>query len=89
MRIVNGTLLSEPLLDVNVAAQAHRGMLGIAVVPLHPHQPTSSKHEMLLTHIIVLLVPMSFCTILKLLQKMVMILQRENSLWVIVCIDMK
>lgn len=45
MRIVNGTLLSEPLLDVNVAAQAHRGMLGIAVVPLHPHQPTSSKHE--------------------------------------------
>jgi len=45
MRIVNGTLLSEPLLDVNVAAQAHRGMLGIAVVPLHPHRPTSSKHE--------------------------------------------
>ena len=44
MRIVNGTLLSEPLLDVNVAAQAHRGMLGI-VVPLHPPQPTSSKHE--------------------------------------------
>ena len=33
------------MLDVNVAAQAHRGMLGIAVVPLHPHQPTSSKHE--------------------------------------------
>jgi aldose sugar dehydrogenase len=45
MRIVNGTLLSEPLLDVNVAAQAHRGMLGIAVVTLHPPQPTSSKHE--------------------------------------------
>ena len=33
------------MLDVNVAAQAHRGMLGIAVVPLHPPQPTSSKHE--------------------------------------------
>ena len=31
MRIVNGTLLKEPLLDVNVAVSDERGMLGIAV----------------------------------------------------------
>ena len=30
-RIVNGVLLQDPLLDVNVATQGHRGMLGIAV----------------------------------------------------------
>src|SRR5919198_4848801 len=30
-RIVNGKMLPEPLLDVNVANQAERGMLGIAV----------------------------------------------------------
>jgi glucose/arabinose dehydrogenase len=30
-RIVNGVMLQEPLLDVNVATQGHRGMLGIAV----------------------------------------------------------
>ena len=30
-RIVNGTMLQKPLLDVNVATQGHRGMLGIAV----------------------------------------------------------
>jgi aldose sugar dehydrogenase len=30
-RIVNGVMLREPLLDVNVATQGHRGMLGIAV----------------------------------------------------------
>ena len=31
MKIVNGTLLKEPLLDVNVAVSDERGMLGIAV----------------------------------------------------------
>ena len=30
-RILNGTMLQKPLLDVNVATQGHRGMLGIAV----------------------------------------------------------
>jgi glucose/arabinose dehydrogenase len=30
-RIVNGTMLPEPLLDVNVATQGERGMLGIAM----------------------------------------------------------
>ena len=30
-RIVNGKILAEPLLDVNVANDANRGMLGIAV----------------------------------------------------------
>lgn len=34
-RIVNGTLFPRQLLDVNVATFAHRGLLGIAVVPLH------------------------------------------------------
>jgi aldose sugar dehydrogenase len=30
-RIVNGKMLPEPLLDVNVSTQSERGMLGIAV----------------------------------------------------------
>ena len=30
-RIVNGVMLQEPLLDVNVATYGHRGILGIAV----------------------------------------------------------
>jgi hypothetical protein len=30
-RIVNGTMLSEPLLDLNVANKNERGMLGIAI----------------------------------------------------------
>ena len=34
-RIVNGTMLKEPLLDVNVATRSERGMLGIAVAPKH------------------------------------------------------
>jgi aldose sugar dehydrogenase len=33
-RIVNGTMLPEPLLDVNVATKAERGMLGLAVSKL-------------------------------------------------------
>ena len=32
-RIVNSTELPQPLLEVNVATLAHRGLLGIAVVP--------------------------------------------------------
>ena len=39
-RIVNGTLLPEPLLDVNVSTQEERGMLGIAVLPKHGNRPT-------------------------------------------------
>jgi glucose/arabinose dehydrogenase/plastocyanin len=34
-RIVNGRMLPEPLLDVNVANQNERGMLGIGVAPKH------------------------------------------------------
>jgi hypothetical protein len=30
-RIINGTMLSEPLLDVNVVNKNERGMLGIAI----------------------------------------------------------
>jgi glucose/arabinose dehydrogenase len=33
-RIVNGTMLKKPLLDVSVANQNERGMLGIAVAPV-------------------------------------------------------
>jgi aldose sugar dehydrogenase len=36
MRIVNGEMLDEPVLDVNVANQVERGLLGIAVGP--PYQ---------------------------------------------------
>ena len=32
-RIVNGTQLQQPLLNVSVATYGHRGMLGIAVAP--------------------------------------------------------
>jgi aldose sugar dehydrogenase len=35
-RIVNGVMLSKPLLEVNVANKNERGMLGIAVAPKHP-----------------------------------------------------
>ena len=38
-RIVNGMILPQPLLDVNVATYGHRGMLGMAVAP--PSPPTS------------------------------------------------
>ena len=34
-RIVNGTELQQALVDVNVATYAHRGMLGIAITPIH------------------------------------------------------
>lgn len=33
-RVVNGTELQQPLLNVSVATYAHRGLLGIAVAPL-------------------------------------------------------
>ena len=39
-RIVNGMILPEPLLDVNVATYGHRGMLGMAVAP----PPPTSKY---------------------------------------------
>ena len=44
-RVLNGTELQQPLLNVSVATEAHRGMLGIAVAPsLTPdHLPNHSK----------------------------------------------
>jgi aldose sugar dehydrogenase len=39
-RIVNGVMLSKPLLDVNVANKRERGMLGIAVAKHPPNGPT-------------------------------------------------
>ena len=40
-RIVNGEMLQEPILDVNVATQSERGMLGIAVAEkANPSAPT-------------------------------------------------
>src|SRR5918995_281417 len=41
-RIVNGVMLQEPLLDVNVATYGHRGMLGIAVSNITTSSSTSS-----------------------------------------------
>jgi glucose/arabinose dehydrogenase len=38
-RIVNGTMLPQPVLDVNVANEMERGMLGIAVAPKHENKP--------------------------------------------------
>src|SRR5438270_6984070 len=34
-RIVNGTELQQALVDVTVSTYAHRGMLGIAITPIH------------------------------------------------------
>jgi aldose sugar dehydrogenase len=39
MRIVNGTMLPDPVLDVNVASKNERGMLGIAIAK-HENGPT-------------------------------------------------
>ena len=54
-RIVNGTLLPRPLLDVNVATFTHRGVLGIAVVPLHYrpllHNKATSESNMSAAHV--------------------------------------
>jgi len=41
-RVVNGTELQQPLLNVSVATYAHRGLLGVAVAPLT--QAASSNH---------------------------------------------
>jgi glucose/arabinose dehydrogenase len=43
-RIVNGVMLQEPLLDVNVATYGHRGMLGIAVSNTSSSSPSSSSY---------------------------------------------
>jgi aldose sugar dehydrogenase len=43
-RIVNGTELQQPLLNVSVATYGHRGMLGIAVVP-HPYPRLTIDHR--------------------------------------------
>jgi aldose sugar dehydrogenase len=39
IRIVNGTLMKDPLLDVNVAVNDERGMLGIAISHKYEHKP--------------------------------------------------
>ena len=44
-RIVNGVMLPEPLLDVNVATQGERGMLGIAVVPKHQNDENNDNNN--------------------------------------------
>ena len=41
-RIVNGTQLQQPLLNVSVATYGHRGMLGIAVAP---HRSPTTAHK--------------------------------------------
>jgi glucose/arabinose dehydrogenase len=43
-RIVNGTELHQPLLNVSVATYGHRGMLGMAVVP-HPSSYTTAHRN--------------------------------------------
>jgi glucose/arabinose dehydrogenase len=42
-RIVNGKLLPEPILDVNVANKSERGMLGIAVMKNETGPNNSNK----------------------------------------------
>ena len=37
-RIINGSMLPEPLLDINVANQYERGMLGIAILNIDQQQ---------------------------------------------------
>lgn len=44
-RIVNGTMLQKPLLDVNVATFGHRGMLGIATSTISSSFSTSTLHD--------------------------------------------
>jgi glucose/arabinose dehydrogenase len=48
-RIVNGTQLQQPLLNVSVATYGHRGMLGIAIAP-HP-SPTLALRNPDVNHI--------------------------------------
>lgn len=43
-RIVNGTELQQPLLNVSVATYGHRGMLGIAIAP-HPSLTTAHRNQ--------------------------------------------
>ena len=52
-RIVNNTMMKEPLLDVNVATFGHRGMLGIAVSSISSPQalsPTQTPPDQGLTN---------------------------------------
>jgi hypothetical protein len=42
-RIVNGNMLEEPLLDVNVANKGERGMLGIAISKKESNDVDESK----------------------------------------------
>ena len=78
-RVVNGTVLTQPLLDVSVATYGHRGLLGIAV-PLLLHLLLLQPY--LITMEIVILQRTFFYTILKLRLILVMILQKENNQWV-------
>ena len=44
-RIVNGTVINEPLLDVNVATKNERGLLGIAVATNNTLDPNYEEHN--------------------------------------------
>jgi glucose/arabinose dehydrogenase len=44
-RIINGTIQHEPLLDVNVATRAERGMLGIAIADKNNSSATTDNHR--------------------------------------------
>jgi aldose sugar dehydrogenase len=46
-RIVNGKILPQPLLDVNVANQAERGLLGIAIANDNSNTNTNTRHVFL------------------------------------------
>lgn len=74
-RVVNGTELQQPLLNLSVATYAHRGLLGIAVVPLTT--VASSNHGIRNNITYVFLYYTQAQTIL------VTILQKENNHWVI------
>lgn len=44
-RIVNGTVIKDPLLDVNVATKNERGLLGIAVATNNTLDPNYEEHN--------------------------------------------
>ena len=76
-RIVNGAMLQQPFLDVNVATYGHRGMLGIAV---NYSLLKDGNGEGIITAPPLLLFPHMFSyTILKHKDKMEMISQKEKS----------
>ena len=81
--------LPQPLLKVSVATFAHRGMLGIAIVPLSTAVCALSNHGNANSLIMIIILSHTFSyTILKPRLIPVMILQKENNHWVTSYIDM-